>query len=118
MLAHGSPVAEANEAVRAVAGTMARAGSLAFTEVAFLEPAHPNLDESVARLAERGVSRVLVIPYFLTLGTHMQRDLPALIDRVAERHQDLEIRATPPLDGHPGLAQILLDRAREALANW
>jgi sirohydrochlorin ferrochelatase len=43
--------------------------------VAFLE-AQSSLDEAVARLADRGVTHILVVPYFLTLGIHLQRDLP------------------------------------------
>jgi sirohydrochlorin ferrochelatase len=53
-----------------------------------------------------------VIPYFLTLGIHLERDLPALIAAIALDHTGLEIAATPPLDGHPALLQILVDRAR------
>jgi hypothetical protein len=30
----------------------------------------------------------------------------------------VEIRITPPLDGHPALAQALLDRAHVALTGW
>jgi len=33
----------------------------------------------------------------------------------AAAHPGLEIRVTPPLQGHPGLVRLLLDRAREAL---
>jgi hypothetical protein len=30
-------------------------------------------------------------------------------------HPGIAIRVTPPLEGHPGLVQILLDRLAEAL---
>ena len=113
IFAHGSSVPSANEAVHAVARTAAQAGNLEWVEVAFLE-VPPLLEEAVARLAARGAARILVIPYFLTLGIHLQRDLPALVERLAAEHQDLQITVTPPLDGHPALVGILLDRAREA----
>lgn len=114
IFAHGSSVASANDAVREVAEGAAAAGGFRLVETAFLE-ANPHLDEAVARLVERGATRILVIPYFLTLGIHLQRDLPAIVDRLARRHANVEIRVTPPLDGHPALARILVDRAREAL---
>ena len=109
IFAHGSSVQSANEAVRTVAQSAAAAGSFADVEVAFLE-AQPSLDEAVARLASRGIRHILVVPYFLTLGIHLQRDLPGMVERLAQVHQNVGIRCTPPLDGHPAMIQILLDR--------
>jgi sirohydrochlorin ferrochelatase len=110
LFAHGSPVASANEAVRAVASGAGLEPMLA----AFLEQGRPNLDEAVASLAAAGIQRIAVIPYFLTLGLNMQRDLPRIIERLALRHPDVDIRVTQPLDGHPALAAIVRDRAGEA----
>jgi sirohydrochlorin ferrochelatase len=108
LFAHGSSVASANDAVRAVAK------SLPDTEAAFLEQGWPTLEEAVAAVAAQGVTRIAVIPYFLTLGLHMQRDLPRIISRLASIYPDVEIRVTPPLDGHPALAAIVRDRAAQA----
>ena len=111
---HGSSVPSANDAVRAVAGEAAAAGGWQFAEVAFLE-AQPSLEEAVSSLTARGVQRVLIVPYFLTLGIHLQRDLPGMVARLADAHKGVRIRVAPPLDGHPALAQILLDRAHAAI---
>jgi sirohydrochlorin ferrochelatase len=114
IFAHGSSVESANDAVRAVAARAAEAGNLNPCEAAFLEGGKPGLSEAVAAVASRGASDVVVIPYFLTLGLHLQRDLPELV-RIAERRvPGVAIRVTAPLDGHPGLSAILVERAREA----
>ncbi len=113
IFAHGSRVESANEAVRSVAAALKQAGGYTHVEAAFLELGKPDLDGAVARLAAAGVAKVLVIPYFLTLGTHLERDLPVLLKRVARVHSGVEIAATRPLDGHPALVDILLDRSRE-----
>lgn len=118
IFAHGSRIESANEAVRAVAREVARAGGFELAGVAFLETYLPGLDETVARLADQGAARVLVVPYFLTLGLHLQRDLPRIVEDVARVHAGVEVRVTPPLDGHPALAGIVLDRARAALEEW
>jgi sirohydrochlorin ferrochelatase len=60
-----------------------------------------------------GVKRVIIIPYFLTLGLHLQRDLPKLVEAARAVHSGLEIVVREPLDGHPGMAEMLLDRALE-----
>jgi len=114
VFAHGSRVEPANEAVRAVARELARAGEFERVEAAFLELGRPGLPEAVARLAGAGVTRVVVVPYFLTMGLHLERDLPRIVEGISRLHPDLEIQVTLPLDGHPGLLQVLLDRARSA----
>lgn len=111
---HGSSVASANAAVAAVADRAALAGGWQLYETAFLECA-PRLEDAVRALVSRGASEVLVLPYFLTLGIHLQRDLPVLVDDLAARYH-VPILVSPPLDGHAGLERILVDRANEALS--
>ena len=117
VFAHGSRIESANEAVRAVAAGLARTGPVLYVEAAFLEIGQPDLETAAARLVGLGVRRLVIIPYFLTLGIHMERDLPRIADRISSTHKGLEIRIAPPLDGHPALLQILEDRARESLAH-
>ena len=106
---HGSSVESANDAVRQVATAAAAAGEWAFWETAFLEAA-PLLPVAVEKLLAAGVTDILVLPYFLTLGIHLKRDLPALAERLAAQH-GITVRIAPPLDGHPALSQILVERA-------
>jgi len=117
IFAHGSRIEPANEAVRTVAAEVARAAGHPLVEAAFLELGQPDLEGAVVRLLARGARRVLVMPYFLTMGLHLERDLPALVGAIAARHP-VEIRCTPPLDGHPGLIAVVADRVRQGLADW
>jgi sirohydrochlorin ferrochelatase len=112
VFAHGSRIESANEAVRDVARRMAAMAGLD-VEPAFLELGHPDLVGAAELLVARGAGRIIVIPYFLTLGTHMQRDLPRLADEASGRNGNIEISVTAPLDGHPALLQALLDRASQ-----
>jgi sirohydrochlorin ferrochelatase len=115
VFAHGSRIESANQAVRDVAASMAASGNH-IVEPAFLELGQPDLAGAAARLRVSGVSRIIVIPYFLTLGTHLQRDLPRLVQETARSLGDVEMEVTSPLDGHPALLEALLDRATQALA--
>ncbi|MSV32105.1 MAG: hypothetical protein EXQ57_06250 [Bryobacterales bacterium] len=115
IFAHGSSVAAANEAVARVTERMAVEGGYSLVETAFLEMAEPDLREAVARLAARGADRIVVIPYFLTLGIHLRRDLPRIVEELAGVYQGVRIDVTEPLDGHPSLVGILLERAQAAL---
>jgi len=113
VFAHGSSVESANEAVRAVSSEAARRGGWTLYGTAFLGGGRPNLEEAVAKLAAEGAADIVVIPYFLTSGLHLERDLPALIGEIQRAHPHMAIRATDPLDGHPGLIDAVLDRSKQ-----
>jgi sirohydrochlorin ferrochelatase len=112
VFAHGSSVESANEAVRVVTNQMRERGGYEAVEAAFLEGGRPDLGGAVEALSARGAQRIVVIPYFLTLGLHLQRDLPRLIEEIEIAHPGLSIGVTPPLDGHPAMIDALLDRAQ------
>jgi sirohydrochlorin ferrochelatase len=115
VFAHGSRIEPANEAVRSVAADLARAGGYPIVEAAFLELGSPNLEEAADLLATRGMERIVIIPYFLTPGTHLERDLPAIVEPIIKKHKHIQVLVTASLDGHPGLVEILADRARTVL---
>ncbi len=104
-------MASANDAVRVVAADAARRGGWEIYETAFLE-ASPMLKDAVAALAGRGVDSIVVLPYFLTLGIHLKRDLPSLVESLEEEYK-VPIRVAPPLDGHEALSRILVERAEQ-----
>ena len=115
VFAHGSSVEPANDAVRHVSAELARQGGYGLVQAAFLGGGKPELADAIDAAIEAGAGRVIILPYFLTLGLHLQRDLPNLVAAARRRHPGRIIEVTPPLDGHAGLVGILLDRARTAL---
>ena len=114
VFAHGSRVAQANEAVRRVAEAAAAQSGFSLWQEAFLELSEPTLGQAVEALSRRGARKIVVTPYFLVMGVHLTQDLPRLLEEASAQAPGVELVATPPLDGHPGLAQILAERAREA----
>ena len=95
--------------MRTIAARAAAEGAWELFETAFLEAA-PYLFDAVRSLTASGADEILVLPYFLTLGIHLQRDLPKLVDDLS-REYGVPIRVAEPLDGHPELSRILVDRA-------
>jgi len=115
LFAHGSSVAEANDAIRALAVKLQNTSGFT-TEAAFLELATPDLYQATGSLVERGATEVIVIPYFLAPGIHLRRDLPRIVEELTGIHKQVRIESTDGLDGHPALLKILMDRATQALA--
>ena len=117
VFAHGSRIENANEGVRAVARDLAKMGSFRHVEPAFLELGQPDLAGAVDLLIAKGVERVVVLPYFLTLGLHLERDLPRIVSDLAAAHPGIQIQVAPPLEGHPALVEVLFARAQAALSH-
>jgi sirohydrochlorin ferrochelatase len=116
VFAHGSSIESANDGVRAFTSELARRGGFGLIETSFLELGKPDLPEAVERLIEAGADRILVLPYFLTLGVHLQRDLPRIVQELSVIHKGVEICVAEPMDGHPALLRVLLDRAEDILS--
>lgn len=117
VFAHGSTVESANEAVREVVRKLESLNDAPVVP-SFLEGGKPSLPEAVGELIAKGCHKILVVPYFLTVGLHLKRDLPNLVEELKASHPLLEIMVTEPLDGHPALAQILQSRIEAGALEW
>ncbi|MGP8246340.1 MAG: sirohydrochlorin chelatase [Bryobacteraceae bacterium] len=115
VFAHGSRIEAANAAVRDAARQLAQASGYPIVEAAFLELGQPDLPGAVRSLAAQGCRRFVVVPYFLTPGLHLDRDLPRLIRDISNENSNLEISVADSLDGHPALIDALRDRSDQAL---
>jgi sirohydrochlorin ferrochelatase len=114
VFAHGSKVPEANETISRLARELSINASLPAT-AAFLEVAQPDLDDAVASAVRAGARKVLIVPCFLVFGVHVREDLPRLVRSLETAHPGVEFLVTQPLEGHPGLAEILASRVRDSL---
>jgi sirohydrochlorin ferrochelatase len=114
LIAHGSRQEEANADLYQLADALRGRREYAIIEAAFLELAEPNILQGAARCLARGARRVILVPYFLSAGVHVRRDLAALRDRLADQHPGVEFRLAEPLGPHPLLLELVAERAREA----
>jgi sirohydrochlorin ferrochelatase len=115
LFGHGSRVEDANQGVRDLARQVQEAGPYHHVRAAFLELGQPDLNTAVAEAAGDGMQRVIVIPYFLTVGTHLQRDLPNLIAPLKKKYPQLAIEVGQSLEGHPLMASVILGRVQEVM---
>lgn len=113
LIAHGSRHQPANDDLHAMAARFAAGGRYAIVEACFLELAEPDIAVGGARCVARGAARVLMIPYFLSAGVHLLRDLTTARDELSRRHPDVEFRLGPPLGPHPLLDELVAARIDE-----
>ena len=114
LIAHGSRELEANADLHHVADGLRRRGR-AVVEAAFLELAEPTIDEAAVRCVGSGAGRVVLMPYFLSAGVHVRRDLTAARDRLSARYPAVVFCLAEPLGRHPLLLDVVEERAREAV---
>ncbi len=110
MIAHGSRVPAANADLRRLAEQVAAQRPADLIECAYLELAEPTIPAGLEACVQRGATRVLMLPYFLSAGAHVQRDLEEHRQVFSQKYPDLEFRCCPPLGPHPLLVEIVLDR--------
>jgi sirohydrochlorin ferrochelatase len=107
LIAHGSRQRLANDDLHALAARVAEGGRYPIVEACFLELAEPDIAAGGGKCVARGAARVLMIPYFLSAGVHLRRDLTAARDDLSRRHPGVEFRLGPPLGPHPLLDELV-----------
>jgi len=117
LMAHGSRIPEANDAAREVAAMVGEMTGHAIVEVAFREMHAPDIQQGIDNCVAKGADRILLIPYFLFMGAHVQHDLPEEIEAAQQRHPGLEMVMGGHLGAHRKLAEIVAERIGEGLAS-
>ncbi len=91
LIAHGSRANLANEEVAALANQLAEETGT-HVEVAFLDKiAQPNIPEMIDKIAASGTQKIIVLPYFLNTGMHVQRDIPEIVSASQKKYPQLAI---------------------------
>lgn len=113
LIAHGSRHAEANADLLYMAEALQQRGPYSIVVAAFLELAEPGIEQAADQCVQQGATLVLMVPYFLSAGVHVRRDLSAMRDHLAQRFPAVLFKLGEPLGRHPLLLDVVADRARE-----
>jgi sirohydrochlorin cobaltochelatase len=128
LIGHGTRDFQGQREFRQVAELLAAEANGVAVEVCFLELAEPSIREGVARLIERGVRQVIVLPLLLFSAGHAQRDIPQAVQAAFEdltrgelaHGQDPQpataVWQAPVLACHPDIVELSARRYREAIA--
>lgn len=115
LMAHGSRIAEANDAAYKIAEMIRGASTFEIVEVAFREMHPPDIQTAIDRCVAQGAERILLMPYFLFVGAHVREDLPAEMTTAQQRYPQVEFAMGNHLGAHPKLAEIMIERIAEGL---
>lgn len=115
LIAHGSREERANADLRQAAEALRLRGEFAVVEHSFLELAEPTIEVGAARCVVLGAARVVLVPYFLSAGIHVGRDLAAARERLAAQHLGVEFILAEALGPHPLILDVITVRVRAVL---
>ncbi len=111
LIAHGSREENANADLYHVVEQLRKKGRYPIVEASFLELVEPDIDQGGERCVVLGAQRVILLPYFLSAGVHVTRDLTEACRKLTMQHPKVEFRLAEPLGRHPLLLQIVTERA-------
>jgi sirohydrochlorin ferrochelatase len=114
IIAHGSRSDEANQDVVYIGKALRELGDYKIVEVGYLELASPDVLTAIDTCVSKGANHVIVIPFFLLAGSHVQEDLPELMEQARAKHQGVIIQMGRHLGFHRQLVEIVLDRITDA----
>ncbi len=114
VMVHGSPKPEANDQMYSVVDQVRERGVFPIVEVGFLECNDPTIAEAVDKCVQLGAQKLIAVPYFLHMGTHVADDLPSLIEDAQGRHPQVEFLIGDYLGASSAITCILGDRALTA----
>lgn len=115
LMAHGSRIPAANDAVHDIAAMVRELTGYGIVEVSFREQHLPTIQQGIDACVAQGAERVLLVPYFLFVGAHVREDLPAEMDEARKRHPGVGFAMGGHLGVHRKLAEIVAERIDEGL---
>lgn len=113
LIAHGSRLATANRDLTLLAEQLRQRFDGHIVETAYLELTEPTIPQGAAACVASGASRVLMLPYFLSAGTHVTEDLKRFQAEFAAQWPSVRFDRCPPLGLHPLMLEIVCDRLHE-----
>ncbi len=113
VVAHGSRREASNEEIRLLTAHLRTLAGDRYQSVncAFLELAEPSIPDGIEASIQAGAKEVVVLPYFLSAGRHVQEDIPREVASKQQEYPKIPIRLAPYLGSADGISELLLSMA-------
>lgn len=112
IVVHGDRSGEAERSLIAMLETLRQRHPQEQIEGAVLMtmPEYLHLEHVAERMALEGIQKLVIVPWFLFAGPHVQKDIPEIVARVQARHPSIETTYAEPLAMDPLMVQLLESR--------
>lgn len=110
VVAHGSKLEASNDEIRLMAATLkALDTNNTWITEAFLECGHPTIPRTLMDASLKGINTLKILPYFITAGVHVKRDITAIVVQAQQEYPEMTIELLPHLGSLPNLPQFIHD---------
>ena len=110
IIAHGSRRHEANDELLWVVEQFRLVTPSQFIQNCYLELAHPTIPEGAVNCVTSGADHISLLPYFLSPGRHVQKDLRLHQKKLSHQYPQIQWTLCEPLGKHPLIIEILKQR--------
>jgi sirohydrochlorin cobaltochelatase len=86
-------------------------------EQAFFQFLKPDLPRSIEKLANKGCTKIVVLPFFLFSGNHVTQDIPKILKEEGKKYKNIEFVLTKSLGQDSRIIDIVLDLIKEKVGN-
>ncbi|MGH8752184.1 MAG: sirohydrochlorin chelatase [Burkholderiales bacterium] len=109
LFAHGARDAQWAEPLRKIQQRVRAKKTGTPVELAFLEIMQPTLEQTIARLNEKNITKINIIPLFLAQGGHLKQDLPRLLAEIGKHYLHITFKISPPLGEVENILGVIAD---------
>lgn len=115
VVAHGSRRSESNNEVRRLTDKLRTIAGEDYqrVECAFLELSDPSIPQGIDCCVAGGASEVVILPYFLSAGRHVAKDIPEIVEASRAEHPEVALRIAPYLGQANSLVDSLLELSKK-----
>ncbi len=112
IIAHGSRRAASNDEVKLLAEKVsASMSSDDIVKVAFLELGLPSIPEEINKFIDSNVNELLVLPYFLSAGVHVAKDVPEIIGAAMAQSPGKNFKILPHIGAMDAMVEVVASAA-------
>ncbi|UDY37357.1 sirohydrochlorin chelatase [Dermatobacter hominis] len=111
LVAHGSrnprTAADHTALCNAVAAAATDAAGPSRVLPAFLEITEPSIGDAIDDAVEGGATSITVLPLFVHVGNHVERDIPAIVDEARARHPGVHVVLRPHIGAGADFVELV-----------
>tara|TARA_Y100000591_G_scaffold303095_1_gene298696 strand:- start:171 stop:533 length:363 start_codon:yes stop_codon:yes gene_type:complete len=106
---HGSKKQEANLMLFDVVKALQKRRPDLIIEGAHMELASPTIEDGINQCIQKGAQHIIAQPFMLSPGRHTTEDIPNMVQKIAQKHPNVQIKTTKHFGLHEKIIDILLD---------
>ena len=76
----------------------------------FLNFSTSSLYSTVEKIRNKGIEELKIVPLFLFAGSHLQNDIPELVEELRDKYDDLDVELCDHIGSDIKLVELIRDR--------